>query len=146
MTTAVHDDMARLRAMSTSPHPPEPPRRSVVVDAVMGLTARRRQSHVVTPHLHGGSMTDKVEWEYQRADSFWDALDGYCGPEVLVGKDVLDAGCGWGGKDVRYAKSAGLKTIVGFDLPGIFDPEAPASYARDRGVENCTFTTGYAEE
>ncbi len=146
MNESAGSAIARLRAMSTSPHPPEPPRQNRAVDALMALATRRRHGSVVTPHLHGGSSIEKVEWEYARADSLWDALRGFFGPELLAGLDVLDAGCGWGGKAIRYAETAGLKSIVGFDLPGIFEPDVPAGYASARGLRNCTFTSGYAEQ
>jgi 2-polyprenyl-3-methyl-5-hydroxy-6-metoxy-1,4-benzoquinol methylase len=135
--------MARLRAMSASPHPPEPPAKSLVVDLLMGLVGKR--GGLQTPHLHGGEDSAKVEYEYRRADSFWTALAGMVGPEALAAKDVLDAGCGWGGKDLQYAETTGLKSIVGFDLPGIYKPEVTEVEARKRGLTNCIFTTGYAE-
>jgi SAM-dependent methyltransferase len=61
------------------------------------------------------------------------------------GKDVLDAGCGWGGKAIYYAEHAAVRTMTGFDLPGAYDPEVPTAWARERGVERCRFLAGYAE-
>ena len=130
----------------TSPFPPEPARRSRVVDAAMWLSRRRAATVLETPHLHGGSDEDKVEYEYASPDSFWHAFGGDPGPSDLDGKRVLDVGCGWGGKAVRYAEQTALTEIHGFDLAGAYDPEAPARFARSRGVTNAHFTTGFAEE
>ena len=139
------EQIARLQAMSTSPHAPEPPARSLAVEVIMRLVTRTGV-RLETPHLHGGTDAEKVEYEYRFADSFWEVLQGVAGPEALTGKRVLDVGCGWGGKDLQYAETLGLASIVGFDLPGIYKPEVTEAEARARGLDNCTFTTGYAED
>lgn len=139
------EELRRLEALSTSPYPPEAPRKSLIVNAFMAAARLRREGQFVTPHLHGGSDRAKVEWEYERADEFWDIVRDYISPSVLRDKDVLDVGCGWGGKAIRYAETTGLKTITGFDLPGVFDVDAPTGFARERGVENCFFTVARGE-
>jgi 2-polyprenyl-3-methyl-5-hydroxy-6-metoxy-1,4-benzoquinol methylase len=84
------------------------------------------------------------EYEYDNR-GFWEAFGGTVTESDLAGKDVLDVGCGWGGKTVRYAERAKLRRIAGFDLPG-FDPDVPRTFAREHGVEElCDFTVGYAE-
>jgi 2-polyprenyl-3-methyl-5-hydroxy-6-metoxy-1,4-benzoquinol methylase len=135
------DNIALLRARSTSPYAPEPPRKSVIVSALM----RRRHSALQTPHLSGGSDLDKCRYEYDGADEFWSSLEGVVKPDVLRGRDVLDVGCGWGGKMVHFAEHTGLKHITGFDLPGVFKTEVADQFARSKGVTNCRFLTGYAE-
>jgi 2-polyprenyl-3-methyl-5-hydroxy-6-metoxy-1,4-benzoquinol methylase len=147
MTPAVAepDAMARLQAMSTSPHPPEPPQPHPVVTAVVRAAGAIKGSAVVTPHMHGGSPEERVEWEYRNAETFWEALRGGLTGEVLRGKDVADVGCGWGGKSIYYAHHHGLNSLRGFDLPGIFDPAVADAFARGLGLDNCAFSTGLAE-
>jgi len=138
--------LERLRARSSSPFPPEPPRRHLLVSALFRLAQRRRDA-LVTPHLFGGSDREKVLYEYERADEWWPFFAGAAGPDVLSGADVLDVGCGYGGKDISYAERYGVRSITGFDLPGFWDPEAAGAFAAERGVgELCRFTSGYAEE
>jgi 2-polyprenyl-3-methyl-5-hydroxy-6-metoxy-1,4-benzoquinol methylase len=142
----VESDLRRLQSFSTSPYPPEPPRRSRLVNLSMAAARRLGREPYVTPHLHGGSSQEKVRWEYERAEEFWEVVGDAASPAILDGKDVLDVGCGWGGKAIRLAESTRLRAITGFDLPGIFDPSAPEEFARSRGTENVTFVVGRAEE
>jgi 2-polyprenyl-3-methyl-5-hydroxy-6-metoxy-1,4-benzoquinol methylase len=145
MTEQGSDQVERLRLRSTSPYPPQPPRKSLVVDAVMWAARRGTNRQGVTPHLSGGDDGSKVRWEYAGAPDFWTAFGGVVGPEVFRGRDVLDIGCGWGGKAIYYAEHSGLRRIHGFDLPA-FDPAVPAAVAAERGLTNCSFENGLAEE
>ncbi len=129
----------------TSPFEPEPPRRSRVVSAVMRI-AERRHGHKETPHLHGGSNEDKVLWEHAHSEDFWERIEHLIGFDAIRGRDVLDVGCGWGGKMIHWAENGAPRSITGFDLPGVFDPEAPLAVARERGLDNLSFTTGFAED
>jgi ubiquinone/menaquinone biosynthesis C-methylase UbiE len=142
---AENDELSRLNALSTSPYSPETPRKNRIVNIFMSIASLRGKGQFVTPHLHGGSDRAKVQWEYERADEFWQVVRDFVTPAVLRDKDVLDIGCGWGGKAISYAETTGLNTITGFDLPGVFDAGVPASFARERGVENCSFIVGRAE-
>jgi ubiquinone/menaquinone biosynthesis C-methylase UbiE len=144
-STASEDELRTLDARRTSPYAPEAPRKSVIVNAFMTVARISGKGQLVTPHLHGGSNRAKVQWEYERADEFWQVVRDFITPAVLRDKDVLDVGCGWGGKAIRYAETTGLKTITGFDLPGVFDVDVPASFARERGVENAFFTVARGE-
>lgn len=139
------DELRRLEARSTSPYAAESPRKSLIVNAFMAMARLGGRGRLVTPHLHGGSDRAKVQWEYERADEFWQVVSDFITPAVLRDKDVLDVGCGWGGKAIRYAETTGLKTITGFDLPGVFDVDVPAGFARERSVENCFFTVARGE-
>ncbi len=141
-------EQAVLRRVRTSPYPPEPPRRSRVVDVLMRSTAPRRRREGGTPHLSEGADAAKVRFEYDAAgvESLWDVLADHVSVSVLEDRDVLDLGCGWGGKTIRYAAETRLRTIVGVDLPGVFAPEVPERFARRRGLRNCSFRNGYAED
>jgi len=102
---------------------------------------------VATPHLIGGTDREKILWEFKHAPVLWEVLDGFVTPEMFAGREILDVGSGWGGKAVYLAETTALARITGFDLPGVFRPEAAVAFARERGVEDrCTFTTGQAEE
>jgi 2-polyprenyl-3-methyl-5-hydroxy-6-metoxy-1,4-benzoquinol methylase len=144
MSTSFSDAEAIERLRSTSPYNPEPPRRSRIVEAFMAV-AERRHKHYYTPHLAGGTDHDKVEFEYGGAQDFWDRIQHVIGMDVLDGKDVLDVGCGWGGKMLFWAEHGSPKTVTGFDIP-MFDPEVPAAIARERGLDNVSFGLGFAED
>ncbi|HEV2974634.1 MAG TPA: class I SAM-dependent methyltransferase [Solirubrobacteraceae bacterium] len=141
------DAIEQLRAFSNSPFSPEPPRRSRIVDVIFAVAQRGRYSAHETPHLYGGLDVDKTRYEYEGTDEFWSAFAKVVRLDDLSGCDVLDVGCGWGGKVVRYAESTDVRSIVAFDLPGAFDPEVPQAFAREHNVDKtCTFLTGIAEE
>lgn len=136
-------DQAIERLRLTSPYAPEPPARSRIVSTLMWL-ANRRQSKLETPHLHGGSDAAKVQYEYDGAQDFWDRIAHVIPLKALEDRDVLDVGCGWGGKMIYWGERASPRSLKGFDIPG-FDPEIPAAVAHERGLENVSFTTGLAE-
>lgn len=138
-------DFELLRNRSSSPYPPAAPKKSVFVNLIMSASSRRGQGGLTSPHLYGGSNMAKVMCEYNGADLFWFDLDGRVTAEIFDGKDVLDVGCGWGGKAIHFAEHTKLKSIAGFDLPGVFDPAAAMQLARQKKLDNCVFTTGYAE-
>jgi 2-polyprenyl-3-methyl-5-hydroxy-6-metoxy-1,4-benzoquinol methylase len=117
-----------------------------LVDTVMRLVTAGGAHALESPHLHGGSDRDRVLWEYDAADEFWMAFEEFVGLDVLDGMEVLDVGCGWGGKAINYAERSGLRSIAGFDIPGVFRPDVPKALAAERGLENCEFVTGLAEQ
>ena len=123
----------------------EQPKRNLLATLV-AASSRRRGLVSVTPHTSEGTPADdKIDFEYEQGSIFWSWFGDQAGMDVLAGRDVLDAGCGWGGKTVYYAEVGGVRSIAGFDLPG-FDAEAPARWARERGLTNCTFANGTAEQ
>jgi SAM-dependent methyltransferase len=108
---------------------------------VAGGTPRR------TPHLHGGADLDKALYEHRDADELWPTFGGAACLASLAGKDVLDVGCGWGGKAVSYAERSGLRSIAGFDLAEAFNPKVAEQFAASRSVaDRCRFATGLAED
>jgi 2-polyprenyl-3-methyl-5-hydroxy-6-metoxy-1,4-benzoquinol methylase len=137
--------MARLRALSSTDLELEPPRRSRVVDAVMAIARRRTHAALITPHVHGGSARDKIHYELSAVDEFWSCFEGATTPADLTNRDVLDVGCGWGGKAIANAKLGKPRSMVGFDLPNLMDPREPAAFAAERGLSCCRFETGDAE-
>jgi 2-polyprenyl-3-methyl-5-hydroxy-6-metoxy-1,4-benzoquinol methylase len=145
VSTSLSDAEAIERLRSTSPYTPEPPRKNRVVEAFMAV-AERRNKHYYTPHLAGGTDQDKVDFEYGGAQDFWDRIEHVVGMDVIDGKDVVDVGCGWGGKMLFWAERGSPRSVTGFDIPGVFDPEVPAALARERGFDNLSFDVGLAED
>lgn len=137
------DGLERLRKMCTGPQEPEPPRRSLVVELVMSIAGSSRTT--APHHKRGGDDSAKVLWEEQEAFMFWQLATRLVSPQIMAGKEVLDVGCGWGGKAISFAQRFGPSRLVGFDLPGVFDPSVPAAVAAGLGLSNCEFTTGRAE-
>jgi 2-polyprenyl-3-methyl-5-hydroxy-6-metoxy-1,4-benzoquinol methylase len=138
------DLVAALRARSRSPHAPEPPRAHPVVTWVAGRAARAAGGRR-TPHLCGGSDTDKTRYEYAEGPAFLETIGPWLPPSPMAGHAVLDVGCGWGGKAVYVAEILRPERVEGFDLPGVFDPQVPLRFATERGVSGCGFRTGFAE-
>lgn len=112
----------------------------------MAISSRFGRTGLTTPHMHHGSAEEKVLYEYAGTEDFWNAFGDAAGPVDLDGKDVVDIGCGWGGKALHYAERSNLRSIVGFDLPGLFDPAVPQAIAENRGLTQCRFGVGTAEE
>lgn len=142
---AAPDKLKDLRSLSTSPYPPEPPRRKLAVNFVLRLLGERKLGGLTTPHLHGGSDRDKVAYEYAAASDFVAVLGRYLDLDIYREKDVLDVGCGWGGKAVHCAEKLGPRSVTGFDLPNVFRPDVPERFARERGLTGVAFSVGRAE-
>jgi SAM-dependent methyltransferase len=96
--------------------------------------------------MEDGTDVDKVQFEYAAASDFWYVLGASFSPVDLRGTDVLDAGCGWGGKALHCAEHFHPHRLCGFDLPGAFDPQVPLSIARTKGLHHCEFAVGVAED
>jgi SAM-dependent methyltransferase len=142
-------DLASIRALvQSTPYPPALPRRSVWVNLAMWLGQRTGGMSTYTPHSCGGTDDAKVQYDYDQEieESFWDIVRDHAPSGVLEGADLLDIGCGWGGKSIYYAEHYPVRSVTGFDLPGVFDPAVPAQYAEERGLSNCSFISGYAED
>lgn len=122
----------------------EPPKKSLAVNLFMKFAKSINRGSFVTPHLFGGGNLSKVEYEYNFGHTFLEIVKEYASLDIFENKDVLDAGCGWGGKMVYYAEHTNLKTISGFDLPGYL-PEVSREFALKKNITNCFFQNGYAE-
>jgi 2-polyprenyl-3-methyl-5-hydroxy-6-metoxy-1,4-benzoquinol methylase len=139
-------ELEKLRVLSSSPYPPAAPRRHRLVSAIARFANRGNRAALVTPHLSGGTNEAKVEYEYKGATVFWEEIGSSFDPKSMSGKDVLDVGCGWGGKTIHFAEHLKPRSIHGFDLPGVFEATAPELVAKAKGLTNCHFTTGFAED
>lgn len=139
------DNLRLLRSKSSSPYSPEPPKRSLVVQCLFRAAGMMNRTGYSSPHLCGGSDSEKVEWEYNQGNALLEAFAPHLSLDLVADKDVLDVGCGWGGKMIYLAKHSRLKSISGFDIPGVFEPSVAASFAHSLYISNCRFTTGFAE-
>ena len=136
----------RLRKLSSSPYNPEVPKQHLLVNFFMVIARAFRRGGRITPHLYRGDNLSKVLYEYNNAHLFFDVLGRELSPDTLNNKEVLDVGCGWGGKAIYYAEHFKLKSIHGFDIPRIYNPTVSFSFAKEKGLTNCFFKTGYAED
>lgn len=112
---------------------------------IASLVSLRKSPQLDSPHLHGGSNVEKLVYEFEAAHDLWPTLAPAAGLESLADKDLLDLGCGWGGKALRYALEAGPRSITGIDLAGVYDPAVPTRYAEEHGIRGCRFLEGTAE-
>ena len=89
-----------------------------------------------------GSMT-YADWEYEKAQDALDLYKGRYSPEeMFAGKEVLDCGCGEGGKSVYYA-GFGAKRVVGVDILPKY-AERSAAFAEKKGCRVFEFRTADA--
>ncbi|MGE5604640.1 MAG: methyltransferase domain-containing protein [Bacteroidota bacterium] len=130
---------------SNSPYKPEVPQKKFMVSLIMQLAKWLKCQGLYTPHSYGGSNFDKLEFEYQAANYLFEVVDTI-DLSFFDQKDVLDVGCGWGGKMIYYAGHSKLKSISGFDLPDVYIPAVSYEYADEKKITNCVFKTGYAED
>jgi 2-polyprenyl-3-methyl-5-hydroxy-6-metoxy-1,4-benzoquinol methylase len=136
--------LAALRARSSSPYAPEPPRAHPLVSWVARRASQGAAARA-TPHLCGGADVEKTRYEYAEGPAFVETIKPWL-PESLADQSLLDVGCGWGGKTVYCAEVLRPRRVCGFDLPGVFDPGVPLAFAAERGVAGCAFRTGFAEK
>ena len=149
----------------------EQPRKSLMVNLIMGLFVRLKQNRYSSPHstrpdfdendgeaeLSEDELSEddasldpvldpRTQYEFDTAyNSFFYWLTDHVTMDFLNHKEVLDIGCGWGGKMIYYAENTQLNTIHGFDIPP-YKPEVSEAFARSRSLDNCVFTAAYAED
>jgi ubiquinone/menaquinone biosynthesis C-methylase UbiE len=78
-----------------------------------------------------------TEWEFQSAEN---ALTGFRPFDTIVGKSILDVGCGFGGKSVYYALH-GARHVTGIDV----DRDRIAA-ARQFAAKKCAANTRFEVE
>jgi len=134
-----------FKKLSSSPYNPEIPKKHLLVSVFMKLAKLLGAQGRITPHLYKGKDFEKLLYEYSNAKDFLNLIERYMGKQFLNRKKVLDVGCDWDGKDIYYSEHSKLKTIIGFDLPDVFNPREAEAFALSKNIHNCFFTTGYAE-
>jgi ubiquinone/menaquinone biosynthesis C-methylase UbiE len=85
-----------------------------------------------------------AEWEFNDNERFFRHFWGKFGCDQLRGRDVLDVGCGYGGRTVFYALECGVKSIHGIDITQR-TVERSAKFAERKGAYNATFSLTSAE-
>ena len=123
---------------------PETPRYHLSVALALRVARTIRRNGLTTPHSCGGTAEDRVRYEYEGATRFLDNMAEHLPKEFFKDRDVLDVGCGWGGKLIYYSEHTGMRSIKGFDLPG-YDLAVACEFAASKGVANCEFHHGDAE-
>lgn len=123
---------------------PETPRYHLSVALALKVARTLGREGLRTPHSCGGDAEARVRYEYEGATRFLDKVAGHLPGDFFKNRDVLDVGCGWGGKLVYYSEHTGMRSIKGFDLPG-YDPAPARRLAASKGVANCEFHHGDAE-
>jgi SAM-dependent methyltransferase len=86
----------------------------------------------------------RPELEYEQECDFpyynWFGM----GPEMFAGKDVLDLGCGFGGRTVKF-REYGATSVTGLEISNTL-VETARAYADRRGLaEQVRFLVGYGE-
>ena len=99
------------------------------------------------PHpfnINSDSKFGYSEWEFERgSQAIGKYSPSYTAEDILSGKDVLDCGCGGGGKTVYYA-SNGAKSVTGLDINDK-DLASAAEFAELKSVsERTRFVLGSA--
>ena len=84
------------------------------------------------------------EWEFNRGDqTIGKYAPKYTADDILLNKDVLDCGCGGGGKSAYYAKH-GARSVTGIDI-NAKDVESATEFAALKSVSDKTnFIVGNA--
>ena len=76
-----------------------------------------------------------ARWQYERgADTIACYREAYTGEQMFAGKEVLDMGCGAGGKSLYYA-SLGAKSVTGVEIVEHYKAEAE-SLAAELGLSD----------
>jgi len=83
--------------------------------------------------------------EFRDGPRFFRHFHGALRPEDLRGKNILDVGCGFGGRTVYYAEKCGASSAHGVEttLPKV---ELCRQFATELGSTKTTFSVGYAED
>ncbi|MBR5730648.1 MAG: class I SAM-dependent methyltransferase, partial [Firmicutes bacterium] len=94
--------------------------------------------HPFNTQAAGG--TTYAEWEYERAEGGLSLFAPWFAPgDILFRKDVLDLGCGAGGKSVWYAEKYGAR-VTGIDREERYAEEAEAFARRLGAAEGDVFS------
>ena len=82
--------------------------------------------------------------EYDDGPRFLEHFDGELGPSRLAGKNVLDLGCGYGGRTVFYGE-LGPTSVTGIEIAERVI-ERCRGFAAARHVNNVEFLVAFAED
>lgn len=83
--------------------------------------------------------------ELEDGPRFFTHFEGQVSLAGLAGRDVLDLGCGYGGRTVYYALEGAPKEVVGTEISGMMVDRCRA-LADQEGAVNTRFLVGFAED
>ncbi|MBR1497251.1 MAG: class I SAM-dependent methyltransferase [Oscillospiraceae bacterium] len=86
-------------------------------------------------NMQNDGKTTYARWQYERGANTIACYAAYCTPEQMFrGKQVLDMGCGAGGKSLYYA-SLGAEHVTGVEIVAHYEAEANA-LAKELGLSD----------
>lgn len=117
----------------------------------IGVSMVKGLNHVFPKQVHPfNTQTDGTKsyamWQYEKgADTIQYFLNAFSAEEMFQGKEVLDLGCGAGGKSLYYA-SLGAKKVTGMDIVPSYKEESE-KLAKELNLEDkFQFILGSASE
>jgi SAM-dependent methyltransferase len=93
--------------------------------------------------IYGKAAGERPATEYEQERQFGFHRYFGRGPDMFAGRDVLDLGCGFGGRPVRY-REYGARTVTGLEVTEAHAREA-ARFAAARGTDRVRFLVGLGE-
>ena len=93
-----------------------------------------------------GGISIATKREFEDGAGFFDRFDGALSVRDLTDKDVLDIGCGHGGRTAYYVRHGGPRSIVGLEVSHDRASVADASSRRLCDGGRISFTVGFGEE
>jgi SAM-dependent methyltransferase len=124
-------------------------RRHALLRRIVASTQDTRFGPFVTPQTFelaedGGTLASGQR-EYDDGERFFGHFDGLLAPDDLQGKDVLDLGCGYGGRTVYYAERCGPRHVTGLEISAAMVSRCRELAIR-KDVANVSFDLGFGEE
>jgi len=120
-----------------------------LVRCLISLSQGTRLGPLQTPQTHGplspaGAELAAAKAEYQDGLRFFTHFGGSLSQRALSGRNVLDLGCGYGGRTVFYAVDCGAATVEGLEVSEAIVARC-REYADAKDCANATFRLGLAE-
>jgi SAM-dependent methyltransferase len=119
------------------------------VRKLIALTEGTPLGPYVTPQTFelsaaGGDSLAAGRAEHADGPRFFSHFAGRLTPEDLRGQDLLDLGCGYGGRTVYYAQRCGASAVEGVEITSAV-VERCERLAAALGADNARFRVGFAE-
>jgi SAM-dependent methyltransferase len=117
--------------------------------SLISISQRGRFGPFITPQTTELSRPTSEEFasgrrEFDDGLSIFERFDGAFRPEDLAGREVLDLGCGYGGRTIFYAKRCGARLATGVEIDERM-VERCRLLADRTGTPNVKYVLGFAE-